>query len=93
MVATVDPPCDEDHEAETDDRDRRELPDRGERDATDEPGSKRGAPQHTIAATAAAGARSRSRIDDGFELFDGGGPSRASGGLVHAACQPERFFT
>jgi hypothetical protein len=44
VVATVDPPCDEDHEAETDDRDRRELPDRAERDATDEPGSERGAP-------------------------------------------------
>jgi hypothetical protein len=44
VVATVDPPCDEDHEAETHDRDRRELPDRGKRDATDEPGSQRGAP-------------------------------------------------
>jgi hypothetical protein len=41
-MATVDPPGDEDHEAETDDRDRRELPNRGERDATDEPGSERG---------------------------------------------------
>ena len=44
MTATVEPMGDEDHEAETDDRDRRELPDGGERDATDEPGSDRGAP-------------------------------------------------
>src|SRR3546814_2545077 len=50
-------------------------------------------PQQTIVATAATGARSRSRIDDRFELFDGGGPSRASGGLVHPAGQPERLVT
>ncbi len=42
-MATVDPPGDEDHEAETDDRDCREPPDRGERDATEEAGSERGA--------------------------------------------------
>jgi hypothetical protein len=35
---------DEDHEAETDDRDRREPPDRGERDATDEGAGEREAP-------------------------------------------------
>src|SRR3546814_20612723 len=50
-------------------------------------------PQQTLVATAATGARSRSRIDDRFQLFDGGGPSRARGGLVHPAGQPERFVT
>jgi hypothetical protein len=44
VVATVEPPGDEDHEAETEDRDRGELPDRGERDATEEAGSEREAP-------------------------------------------------
>ncbi|HEY9555763.1 MAG TPA: hypothetical protein VIR58_03450 [Acidimicrobiales bacterium] len=43
MPATVEPPGDEDHETEPDDRDRRELPDRGERDATEETSRERGA--------------------------------------------------
>lgn len=42
-MAAVEPSCDEDHEAQTDDRDRRELSDRGERNATDETGSESGA--------------------------------------------------
>src|SRR5699024_3148301 len=49
------------------------------------------APQHTIAATTAVGARFRSRIEYRLELIDGRGSGRAVGGLVQPAGQTEQL--